>query len=172
MFLNFLKEFFLKRKLKNSFSNVKSEAGSGSVKTVGLLLDEASVSARENMVSALVQQGIAPVNIGILAFRNRIKKSEVFDYPVFSMADMGWAGSISKREVTEFVARPFDLLISYYDVEKHPLMLVTQKSKAGFKVGFAAVDKRLNHFTVGVAAAEHQVFISELFRYLKILKKL
>jgi len=45
-------------------------------------------------------------------------------------------------------------------------------SKAKFKVGFASVSKKLNHFMIGTHAEDHEVFMSELFKYLKILNKL
>ncbi|HCQ14581.1 MAG TPA: hypothetical protein DIU01_15210, partial [Flavobacterium sp.] len=73
---------------------------------------------------------------------------------------------------TDFTNASFDLLISYYDIEKAPLILVTNLSKANFKVGFASVDKRLNHFMIDTNAENYKVFIEELFKYLKILNKL
>lgn len=172
MFLRLLKGFFLKRKLKNSFANVRPEQVSGPVRTVGLLLDETYVGWREGITGALVSKGIGPEAITVLAFRDRVRKNERFDHPVFSMKDVSWTGSIDRAEVGDFTDRPFDLLISYYDVEKAPLLLVTQQSKAAFKVGFSTVDKRLNHFTIATVAEQYQVFVDELFRYLKILNKI
>ena len=46
------------------------------------------------------------------------------------------------------------------------------KAKAGFKVGFASIDKRLNHFMIDTNAENYIVFMSELFKYLKILNKI
>ena len=64
------------------------------------------------------------------------------------------------------------MLISYYDVEKPPLVLVTLQSKAKFKVGFSTIDKRLNAFMITTVAEKHGEFVAELFKYLKILKKI
>jgi hypothetical protein len=80
--------------------------------------------------------------------------------------------TFDKKEVDDFVNQEFDLLISYYDVEKSPLLLVTNLSKASFKVGFSSIDKRLNHFMIDTNAENYLVFMDELFRYLKILNKL
>ena len=66
----------------------------------------------------------------------------------------------------------FDLLISYYDVEKAILLKITSNSKAVFKIGFSSVDKRLNHLMINTNADNYQVFTHELFRYLRILNKL
>ena len=77
-----------------------------------------------------------------------------------------------KKEVKNFIAEPFDLLINYYDTEKVALLLVSNLSKASFKVGFASIDKRLNHFMIDTNAENYIVFMSELFKYLKILNKI
>jgi hypothetical protein len=79
---------------------------------------------------------------------------------------------MANQEIIDFKANKFDLLISYYDIEKVPLLLVTQRSKAGFKVGFSNIDKRLNHLMIETTAENSLVFIDELFKYLKILKKI
>jgi hypothetical protein len=49
---------------------------------------------------------------------------------------------------------------------------VSNQSKALFKVGFASIDKKLNHFIINTTAENHTVFMSELVKYLKILNKL
>jgi len=172
MFLRFLKEFFLKRKLKNSFANVKPERISGGIRSVGLLLDESYVDSREAVLGQLVAHGINREDIQLLAFRDRIRKQDTFDHPVFGWKDISWSGAILKQDITTFSDQPFDLLVSYYDVEKTPLMLVTQQSKAAFKAGFSTIDKRLNHLTITTVAENHAVFVTELFRYLKILQKI
>ena len=104
--------------------------------------------------------------------RIKLKKNEVFDYPTFSHNDLSWHGTVDKREVKDFIAEPFDLLINYYDIEKVALLLVSHQSKASFKVGFASIDKRLNHFMIETNAENYKVFMDELFKYLKILNKI
>jgi hypothetical protein len=76
------------------------------------------------------------------------------------------------ERVTNFTEQHFDLLISYYDVQKPALLLVTKSSKAKFKVGFQTIDKRVNHLSINSIAENYSEFISELFKYLKILKKI
>jgi hypothetical protein len=51
-------------------------------------------------------------------------------------------------------------------------VIVTHQSKANFKVGFTSVDKRLNHFMIETQVEKYNVFIDELFKYLRILKKI
>lgn len=172
MFLNYLKDFSTKKIVKNSLSNVKHLASDKVIKTVGIIFDETYFYEREELVKELILNGIAESDIKVLVFKDKIKKNEVFDYPVFSHKDLSWHGTVDKKDVKEFIAEPFDLLINYYDTEKAALLLVSHLSRAGFKVGFASIDKRLNHFMINTNAENYKVFTDELFKYLKILNKI
>ena len=79
---------------------------------------------------------------------------------------------INNLEVNDFINEKFNLLISYYDVEKAILLKITHDSKSLFKVGFSSIDKKLNHLMINTNAENHTVFVHELFRYLKILNKI
>lgn len=172
MFLNYIKNFFTKKIVKKSLSNVKPEAANEKIQTVGIVFDETYFYEREALVAELVKNGIQQDNVKVLVFKNKIKKNEQFDYPVFSHKDLSWAATFDKSEVKDFIAQKFDLLINYYDTEKSPLLLVSNLSKAKFKVGFSSVDKKLNHFMIETNAENYQVFVDELFKYLKILNKI
>ena len=172
MFLNYFKDFSAKKTVKNSLSNVKHLASDKVIRTVGIIFDESYFYEKEALVKELIQNGIAENNIKILVFKNKIKKNEVFDYPFFSNKDLSWRGTVDKQEVKNFVDEPFDLLINYYDTEKVALLLISHLSKANFKVGFAAIDKRLNHFMIDTNAENYKLFTDELFKYLKILNKI
>jgi hypothetical protein len=172
MFLNYFKDFSTKKIVKNSLSNVKHLAFDNIIKTVGIIFDESYFYEREELVKELIHNGIAENDIKILVYKDKIKKNEVFDYPVFSHKDLSWTGTVDKKEVKDFVSEPFDLLINYYDTEKVALLLVSHLTKAGFKVGFASIDKRLNHFMINTNAENYKVFMDELFKYLKILNKI
>jgi len=172
MFLNYIKNFFTQKIVKKSLSNVKVNAASETIKTVGIVFDESYFYEKEALIAELVKNGIRETDIEVLVFKNKIKKNEQFDYPVFSHRDLSWQATFSNSEVKDFIAIPFDLLINYYDTEKSALMLVTNLSKAKFKVGFASIDKKLNHFMINTNAENYQVFVDELFKYLKILNKI
>lgn len=172
MLLKYLKEFFVKRLLKNGLFVEKKQPNSNSVKTVGLLIDESYFKDKKQLIEQLVSNGILEKNIEVLVFRSRIHKNKDAEYPVFTSKDVNWKGTLSNKVVTDFIDKEFDLLISYYDVEKAILLLVTRYSKADFKVGFSSIDKRLNDLMININAEKHTVFVHELFRYLKILNKI
>lgn len=172
MFFNRIKDFSTKKIVKKRLLNVNHIASGSCIKTVGIVFDETYFHEKEALIKELVSNGIDENNISILVFKNRIKKNEVLDYPYFSFKDLNWNATFDKEDVNSFVNQHFDLLINYYDTEKSALLLLTHLSKANFKVGFASVDKRLNHFMIDTNAEKYKIFIEELFKYLKILNKI
>lgn len=172
MFLYKIKDFWTKKNVKKRLSSVKHNSSNNYIKKVGLLIDESYFFEKDKLINELINNGILSQNIEFLVFRDKIKKNEVFDYSVFSSKDMSWNEAFNKEHIITFTNTNFDLLISYYDIEKAPLMLVTLNSKANFKVGFSSVDIRLNQFMIDTNAENYKVFVTELFKYLKILNKL
>jgi len=172
MFLNYIKNYFLKRILKNSLQNVKSISSEVPIQTVGVLVDESYFNEKEALVKELIFNGISENNIKIIVYRDKLKKNEAYLQPTFSIKHLNWNTEIINPAVNDFINAKFDLLISYYDVEKAILLNVTHNSKALFKVGFSSIDKRLNHLMINTNAENYKVFVHELFRYLKILNKI
>lgn len=172
MFLNYIKDYFLKRILKNSLQNVKSVSSTLPIQTVGVLVDESYFHEKEALVEELVVNGFSGNNIEIIVYRDKLKKNETYSQPTFSTKHLNWKTEITNPIVNDFINEKFDLLISYYDVEKAILLNITHNSKALFKVGFSSVDKKLNHLMINTNAENYKVFVHELFRYLKILNKI
>ncbi|WP_249684799.1 DUF6913 domain-containing protein [Flavobacterium sp. CYK-55] len=167
-----MKNFFTQKTVKKNLSNVKHIDSPKAIETVGIIFDETYFYERQALVDQLVKNGIQENNISVLVFKDKIKKKETFDYPVFSHNDLSWKATFDKSEVKNFTAQKFDLLINYYDTEKAALLLATNQSKAAFKVGFASIDKKLNNLMINTNAENFQVFVEELFKYLKILNKI
>ena len=172
MFFNYLKDLATKKIVKQSLSNVKHITSDKKIKTIGIIFDESYFYEREALVQELILNGIEEKDIKFIVFKDKIKKNEVFDFPVFSFKDLTWIATIDNPQVNEFVKEPFDLLINYYDTEKTTLLLASHLSKANFKVGFSLIDNRLNHFMINTNAENYKVFMDELFKYLKILNKI
>jgi hypothetical protein len=172
MFLNYLKDYTTKKIVRSQLSNDNLSPSGAKIESVGLLVDENDFEDREALLEILTSHGLRRDKIKILAYREKIKKTEVFDYPVFTPADISWRGTIQSAEVRQFASSPVDLLINYYDRERASLMLVSQHAQAGFKAGFSSVDKRLNHFMIDTSSQNYKIFTQELFKYLKILNKI
>lgn len=172
MFLNYSKNFYIKKYVKNKLSNVTNLSQNAKISTVGILIDETYINKKEALIDQLINNGINTNNIKLLVFKDNIQKKETYNYPVFSQSDLSWVGKIINKDAKSFISESFDLLINYYDVEKVSLIIATNESKAKFKVGFASIDKRLNHFIIESNIENHSIFITELFKYLKILNKI
>ena len=172
MFLNYLKNFFTQKIVKRSLSNVNHISSNKSIQTVGIIFDESYFYEKNALVQELVENGIRESNVEFLVFKDKIRKKETFDYPTFSPRDLSWTATFEKSDVKDFINHQFDLLINYYDTEKPGLLLVSNDSKANFKVGFSSVDNKLNHFMINTNAENYKIFVEELFKYLKILNKL
>jgi hypothetical protein len=164
MFLNYIKDFSVKRRLTSSLQNVKSALAYNSIKTVGLLIGESCLSEVNLLINELRLNGILEENIEVIVYGD----SEA----TFSSKDLNWNGTISNIVVNNFLNKEFDLLISYYDVKRAILLVVTHESRAHFKVGFSYIDKRSNDLMINTNIGNHKIFIHELFRYLKILNKI
>ncbi|MNK85960.1 hypothetical protein D3C87_1058570 [compost metagenome] len=170
MFLNYIKEFFVKKSLNVNLNNEKSGVFTKNIQTIGLLIDESFFESSEALIKEITLQGIALENIKVLAYREKFKEKEAYPRPTFGKKHINWNGEITESFLNEFINSEFDLLLSYYDVENIFLMLVTSKSKAKFKIGFSAVDQNLSRLMINTELGNYKLFVSELFRYLKNIK--
>lgn len=172
MFLNYLKGFSVKKIVKNSLLNVKMSSFSGNVKTIGLVVDESHFANTQLLIEEFVANGIAKENIELLVYKSKSNVNFTTTVTKLESNHLNWNAQIKNEAVNDFIAKDFDLLVSYYDVQKAILLVVTHESKAKFKVGFSTIDKRLNNLMINTNLENYKVFVQELFRYLKILNKI
>ena len=172
MFLNYIKEISLKRILKNSYKVLNINQNLTIIKSVGLIIDESNFDKSEKLINEIVSGGIRKDNIKVIVYKDKLNQNEVFSYPTFNNKHINFSGKFTEKVVIDFINNQFDLLISYYEIEKSSLQIITNNSKANFKVGFANVDKRLNHLMINTTLDNYKIFTFEVFKYLKILKKI
>ena len=172
MFYNIIKNFFLKKNVTKMLTNQNSFGSNEKIVTVGVLVDESYFSETNQLIERIVSQGVEVANITVLIYKDKIKNKEEINEPFLSLKNISISGEFDKKDVNEFINKPFDLLINYYDINKSSLLLLSTKSKAKFKVGFDSVDKRVNHFIIKSLVENFNEFVLELFKYLKILNKI
>jgi bisphosphoglycerate-dependent phosphoglycerate mutase len=168
MFLNYLKGFSVKKILKNSLLNVKNSSFSGNVKTIGLVVDESYFAHTSALIEEFVANGIAKENIELLLYKSKSNVNLTTTVTKLESSYLNWNGQIKNKAVNEFIAKEFDVLVSYYDVQKPILKLITSQSKAKFKVGFTSID--INRLMIDTALENYKLFVFELFKYLKSIK--
>lgn len=172
MFLNYLKNYFLKYTLKNKWREVVPFSSGLTITSIGILIDEVVFKEKAALIEDLVAKGFQENAISILVYRETINPKIPYPFASYSLESIDWNGNFKDPVVTQFVNKEFDMLISYYNQEKSALLLVTESSKAKFKVGFSSVNKRFNHFMITTAIEEYRVFVNELIKYLRILNKI
>ena len=109
MFLNYIKNYFLLKILKNNLDNVKSSKDLTLIQTVGLLIDESYFLEKEDLISELIANGIQESNIKIIVYRDKLKKNEVYTQPSFGTKHLNWNAQITDATLREFIKDKFDL---------------------------------------------------------------
>jgi hypothetical protein len=107
-----------------------------------------------------------------LIFKNKINKNGVFNHELVTYKEFNWSGELTHSKAELFLNTNFDLLINYHEFDKSPLVYLSYLSKANFKVGFNTQDKTVNKFMVNTNIYNYQLFVDELFKYLRILNKI
>lgn len=171
MFYRTIKDFLVKKQIKKSLALGLSAVNNEPIKTIGVLIDGIHFSDKDKLMNEFKKHANGQFKVNLLVYRKKAKKDESIEYPYFTKSDISFSGNFSKGEIDNFVNFPFDLLVNYYDESNANLELITAQSKAKFKVGFASVNKELNHFFVNTFVERHVEFTQVLFDYLKILKK-
>ena len=172
MFLNYLKDFIVKKTLKKNLKNLENNFSVNAIQKIGLLIDATTFIETEQLIKELISIGFARDNIQTIVYADKAKKSEAGSYCTFNANSIKWNAEILEQEINSFINVEFDLLISFYDIERAILLKITHDSKAHFKVGFSSIDKRLNHFIINSTTDNHAIFVNELFKYLKLLNKI
>lgn len=172
MFLRIIKETFLKKIVNKRLNTYKLEDDAGKIKTIALLINATSFDKKDALIAEINKYVSTQTAIEVLLFKDKKNKKESIEEPFYTVQDISINGNVKKASVQEFLNKPFDMLISYYDEPKPSLDLIAKKSKAKFKVGFADVDNRINHFMIDTTTDEYKLFVSELFKYLHVLKKI
>ena len=172
MFLNYIKDFIVKKTLKKNLKNLENNFSVNAIQKIGLLIDATTFTETEQLIKELISIGFARDNIQTIVYADKVKKSEAGSNFTFNANSIKWNAEILEQEINSFINLEFDLLISFYDIERAILLKITHDSKAHFKVGFSSIDKRLNHFIINSSTDNHAVFVNELFKYLKLLNKI
>lgn len=172
MFLNYLKNLFLKYTLKNKWQEVSNLASTKPIQTVGLVVDTTDFDQTEVLIQELISKGFSEKNISVINYTDKLNKKEIQTRLSFNSEILDWKGEIVDQVIRDFINAEHDILISYYEIEKPALLVITNQSKAQFKVGFLTIDKRLNHLLISTSLDKYTVFVQELFKYLKILNKI
>lgn len=165
------------RALKKGMEKLLKKRGDNSngvnqLKTLAVLIDASKEINILSLVKVADELGVKSSNLKVIAFKEDYDEKEggIGEANYFGAKGVSSNGSFKSNFLKDFVIKDFDVLINFYSTDHLIINYVAAASQAKFKVGFAAVDHRINDLIISSAYGETNLFISELKKYLKILK--
>jgi hypothetical protein len=172
MFSRIIKDFFLKKNINKRLTKI-TEGSNDKISTIGIIIDSTRFFDTEKLLDDIKSKKNDFKEIKVLFYNDKIGHKDSLSQLSFSLKDVSLFGKIKVTEVQDFIAYPFDLLVNFYNEEKQSLLYVSLFSKAKFKVGFTNIDSNIaNHLLIKSDVKNYKNFVSELFKYLKILNKI
>jgi hypothetical protein len=177
MFLRGLKDKF---KYKSGLKFLKKELGNPApapdrpkgIYSLGVIVDMDTFDRVERFHEFTEAFGLRPNAVKIIGYRNFYDTNSPYATPVFSEKDLGWNGAIENSYANEFLSREYDLLVNYYTAPNLMLQLMSIRTKARLRVGFAEQDTAYNDLILQLPISEFKTFRLELHKYLKVLKEI
>lgn len=160
---------YLRRELETPRSVPDRRQG---IRSVGIILDLDAFTTPDVFYELIDSLGLRPNAVKIIGYKQFYDKNSPYATPVFSDKDLGWNGAIENSYALEFLGREYDLLINYYNQDNLMLQLMSIKTSARMRVGFAEVDAAYNDLILGCPIGDFPVFKKELQKYLVVLKEL
>ena len=154
--------------LKSRIKNFQS----GKVSSIGVIFDYDSYYNYDFFRNLMKDLGVKDNKVRFIAKVDLEKNKPNSWDSFFSLDNFDWLGRPKSVEIDEFVAQPFDVLISFYKPNQLELNLVTALSKANFKIGITNEDTRLHDLTIDIEPENTDVFKTELIKYLTQLNRL
>lgn len=143
---------------------------SKNIKTVGIIVNEGSDFNFDLLKKLQKEIASGSNNFSVLTCKKTNDSYNEFRGVILKESDFSWNGSLKSTEINDFLNTPFDMLIDFTNNSEVYNSFLVAKSKAKFKVGYANLDERL--YDLMIDSESIPLFINELIKYLKILRKL
>ncbi|MGB0949778.1 MAG: DUF6913 domain-containing protein [Marinirhabdus sp.] len=166
-----LKEILFKKQIKKNLKKRDRSQLDGKLRTLAFLVDENVFKNFETFNDIGKSIGVQPKDIKVFSYITVQKKAPSLHSNQTNNRDFSWRGQINNINTTEFLKKPFDVLVGYYNGTHPNLDLMVSKSEARFKVGLGDCDQRLFDLILKVSTREISGFKAEFLKYLKILGK-
>jgi hypothetical protein len=160
---------FMREELENPPRPSKRKQG---IQALGVIVDLDNFPRTELFEAFVEVFGLHPNAVKVIGYKNYYDTNSPYATPIFSDKDLGWNGDIDNSYAQEFLSREYDVLINYYSEKNLMMQLMTVKTRARIKVGFAAVDKTFNDLIVDCSLKDFDLFKNEIRKYLNVLNEL
>ncbi len=170
MILKGLKRNAIKKNMESHLEKRNSSNGISSLKTLAILIDASLPVNILALVKLANELGVTSENLTVVGYKEDKEIIDDKDAAYYNDKSFAVNGSVKNNALQGFIDKNYDVLISFYTVDKIELNFVAAASKAKLKVGFAEIDHRINDLIIGATMNNTNLFIIELKKYLKILQ--
>lgn len=147
--MSFFHQFFVRSELARAIRERRVRATSrefDALRTVGILYDEhpdTDADAIRRFAQQLRREG---KRVKLLHFSENTPAEPNGDETIFTKRDLNWRGGIAGREVLDFVAQEFDLLLDLSRGPQNALRYAVAGSQAAFRVGIGVEGPATEHY--------------------------
>ncbi len=165
-----LKLLAAKRRIKKLTRKRQIENLNGQISTVAVIVDEKNFDFSVILAGLQKELNLEQHNFEQILCLSDKRTTSDFNGVIFDGLQIGINGGFLQEAVQEFANRKIDLLVSITENENLPAHLLIASSKAYFKVGWGSGEDHLFDLTI-LEKNNPEVFMRELVKYLRILKK-
>lgn len=167
-----LKQRSFQRSIEKNLQSRDTSQVNAPLQHLGFLVDENHFSDMEALYDIGSSMGLQHKNVKVFSFVTYSKKAPSLRQNQIHNKDFSWKCTIENQNANEFLARPFDVLVGYYEGSQQYLDAMMAKSEAKFKVGLQGGDERLFDLLLSVNVSNPKAFQAELVKYMRILNKI
>ena len=138
------------------------------MRRVGVLMDVDCGVKTITLQKHLSDIGLAQEKITFLHYAPATDKTPEEETDIFGTHDFNLVGYPDKK-IQDFCDKDFDLLINYFITTRPALSLVSAQTKSRIRVGFQAVDQRLNDLIFSVPENQPRLFCQQMDTYLNTI---
>ncbi len=170
MIRNGIKLSVAKRKISKLVEEREQENFKIPVKSIGIIADLKNIKAFEVLEQLRDQLNIKSKNFKTLLYAETHHNIQDYSGQRYSLRDIDMKASIKNEALEKFTSEGVDLLITFAEENNTAVHLITAFCKAGIKVGRYRRNEALYHIILQ-ADNDHELFVDELMKYIKHLKK-
>jgi hypothetical protein len=170
MIIKGIKLAVAKLKIAQLVKNRQQEAYSIPVKSIGIILDFENRKAFTQLEKLQKLFNISDANFKVLTYIENGSKPSDLEGDIVSIKNIKIDAEIKNKEMNQFTSESVDLLITFAKVDNTAVHLLTAHCRAGIKVGRFQQNQALFDIIIK-AENDSELFIEELVKYLKQLKK-
>lgn len=108
--------------------------------------------------------GIKSEDIVVLEYSDSKLKTDCF-----SEKKINIFGSITDEKINQILSEKYDVLLNCFNKNELPILLLSSKVQAKFKIGFSGTDLIYNDLIISCKITQTDVFVKEIEKLIKVI---